>query len=581
MPPVASRRGRRIASRACDTCRLRKLQCTFEDESASCQRCRDSGIDCTFVSERKQRGPVARRTVAEVGVAQLALGNLSIEHLCDAVVFRAILNDYLDLVYPLIPLVHRPSFRALVDANAYTEDPAFFRLCLAVCAVTVASIPRKFDEYGLGKYSDVGAMVDRACHVVLLSRISSEPEWQNRPAMSTMIVSILLTMSSHYAGRANQGWGYASEAIQFFRALELYREEAYAELTLLDGELCKRAFWLLYIIQIHDRLSFIVPHTGLSFDPLRTDWEFLLPQQVDDEELTAAESTTTGQVHGFHGPPSVRPLPIISGFVALIKIFLCVVDLLSNGFPGSPPQAYAMTSGALRPLIYPENPADGTYTPADSAQSKSTISLSALLRIIRKLQATLEELPNELKISTLDPQLQPPHHCSYMSPSRTHQFDTMSANIHITSLYIQSTILEACSNAFTNPQATIYESPPGDDTNSNQESAPRTQLWMFRKSIARELLEILEFCSSRTLEANGSSMVCIFSYCTALMSNALQIVKIREIAATLLDSDNNHLEVASEQEEQSRKYVAQFADILANLDYMGQATVIPHIFSTH
>lgn len=58
-------------------------------------------------------------------------------------------------------------------------------------------------------------------------------------------------------------------------------------------------------------------------------------------------------------------------------------------------------------------------------------------------------------------------------------------------------------------------------------------------------------------------------------------MKIREIGATLLDSDNNQLEIASEQEEQSRQYVAQFADILANLDYMGQATVIPHIFSTH
>lgn len=53
------------------------------------------------------------------------------------------------------------------------------------------------------------------------------------------------------------------------------------------------------------------------------------------------------------------------------------------------------------------------------------------------------------------------------------------------------------------------------------------------------------------------------------------------MGATLLDGDNTHLEIASEQEEQSRQYVAQIADILANLDYLGQATVIPHIFSAH
>jgi hypothetical protein len=508
MPPVQSRRGQRIASRACDTCRLRKIQCIFEGESALCRRCHDGGIGCTFMSERKQRGPVPRSTVSNVDAVHLVANNLSIEQLCDAVAFHAILRDYLDLVYPLIPLVHRPNFRALVDANAYTSDPTFFRLCLAICAVTVASIPRKFDQYGQGRYPEVGAMVDRACHIVLLSRISTEPEWQNRPAMSSMIVSILLTMASHYAGKANQGWGYASEAIQFFRALELYREEAYTGMTQLDGELCKRAFWVLYIIQIHDRLSFIVPHTGLSFDRLRTDWEFLLPQQVDDEELTASESATI-QRHNTHKAPEARPLPVISGFVALIRVFLCVVDLLSNGFPGSPPQANAMTTGALRSMIYPGNPADGTYTPTDSSQSSSTISLSALLRIIRKLQTTLEELPNELKIPTLDPHLQNAHNYLCEASARTHQFDTMSANIHITSLYIQSTILEACSNAFTDPRA-ISHGASLDSARVAQESAPRTQLWMFRKSIATELLAILNFCSSRTLEANGSSIVSVF-----------------------------------------------------------------------
>jgi hypothetical protein len=129
--------------------------------------------------------------------------------------------------------------------------------------------------------------------------------------------------------------------------------------------MCKRAFWVLYIIQIHGRLSFIVPHTGLSFDRLHTDWEFLLPQQLDDEELDP-ENTTTRQVHSNYESPNGRPIPAISGFIALIKVFLCIVDLLSNAFPGSPSQAYAMTSGALRPLIFPENPADNTYTPRHS-----------------------------------------------------------------------------------------------------------------------------------------------------------------------------------------------------------------------
>lgn len=177
------------------------------------------------------------------------IGDLAIEHLCSRPVFRSIVDDYLHLVYPVLPLVHRLSFQRSVQGGLYTSDPAFFRLCLAVCAVTVASIPRKFLEYRRD-YAHAGAFVDRACHMVLLSRISSEPEWQDKPTIGTIMVSILLTMASHYAGRPNQGWGYASEAIQFFRALELYRKEGYVSLSVLDSEICKRAFWLLYIIQM-------------------------------------------------------------------------------------------------------------------------------------------------------------------------------------------------------------------------------------------------------------------------------------------------------------------------------------------
>jgi hypothetical protein len=186
---------------------------------------------------RRPRGPVPNRPTTLT--LNTAVGGLSVEHLCSSAIFHTIINDFLDLVYPVLPLVHRPNFRSRIQQNAYISDAAFLRLCLALCAVTVASIPRKFAEYGAGRYVDVGAMVDRACHVVLLSRISSEPDWQNRPGIDSMTVSILLAMSSHYAGRAIQGWGYASEAIQIFRALELYREEGYANLSVIDGELCK------------------------------------------------------------------------------------------------------------------------------------------------------------------------------------------------------------------------------------------------------------------------------------------------------------------------------------------------------
>lgn len=87
------------------------------------------------------------------------------------------MRDYLDLVYPLLPLVHCRTFRTQLGANiaeAAEHDPAFFRLCLVLCSVAVASLPKKFNEYSGGRYADIDATVDRACHLVLLSSISTE-----------------------------------------------------------------------------------------------------------------------------------------------------------------------------------------------------------------------------------------------------------------------------------------------------------------------------------------------------------------------------------------------------------------------
>ncbi|OAG11399.1 uncharacterized protein CC84DRAFT_1253872 [Paraphaeosphaeria sporulosa] len=514
MPPVAStRRGRRISSKACDACRSRKVQCIIDGDGQVCNRCAANQIDCTFLSQRKPRGPPPR----PFNTFAVPVGELSLALFCDPSVLRHIVRDYLDLVYPLLPLVHRGTFSTQFETNtidAAEHEPAFFRLCLALCAVTVASLPKKFNEYSRGRYADIGAMVDRACHLVLLSRISTESLWQEHPATSTVIVSVLLATASLYAGRANQGWGYAIEAIHFFRALGLYRPEVYEHLPPLEREFCKRTFWLLYIMQIHDRLSAVIPHTGLSFDPLRTDWQFMFPQELDDEDIINPVALVTG-TRVYSG------LPVISGFIALIKVYLCIVDLLSYGLPGFYPPVYATSFSSVHASIHP----------GQSLGTDATMSLKTLLRIVRKVQTALEQLPDELSIST---QPQTPEGQSPSSELLENQFNIMKANIHITSLYIQSTILEACSSAFSHSNGDMAGSPL--ETGSSLGAPPRTQIWVYRKSIAKELLDVLHFCSSRSLEANGQSV----------------IVKIREIAATLLNNDDVS-KASSEQEEESRQ----------------------------
>lgn len=242
------------------------MQCAFENESDdACRRCQQNGVACTFLTDRKPRGPPSRRVAearlrastatpsasgsdaAPTPLPSLAIG---ITHFVPEPIFHAILDDYILRVYPVLPLVHVPTFKSLLAARAFETDPGFLRLCISLCAVTVASIPRNLARYGLTWYADAAELVDKASHLVLLSRISTTPEWQNKATVESMVVSIVLSLASHYAAKPNAGWAYASEAVLFFRELELFKRGAYEELSPVERELCKRAFWILFIIQM-------------------------------------------------------------------------------------------------------------------------------------------------------------------------------------------------------------------------------------------------------------------------------------------------------------------------------------------
>ncbi|KAH8879312.1 hypothetical protein GQ53DRAFT_44663 [Thozetella sp. PMI_491] len=605
---TSSRKGRPISRKACDLCRERKVQCVFGIENQEvCLKCLKAEVPCTFLTERKPRGPPSRRVLeaqrralsphtsrpwelgedpsgqpaspvdsAELHAVALPLGPLTVDHLVPEPIFRNVIRDYLEQVYPVLPLVHVPSFRTRFDARDYATDPPFFRLCVALCAVTTASIPRQAASYTCNIYRDMGALVDRASHMILISRMSSESAWQNSPTVGSMIVSVILSMAAHYTSRPNAGWAYASEAIHFFRTLELYKKSAYDGMTPVDIEMCKRAFWVLYIIQVHDRILCNVPHTGLSYDPMYTDWEFLTPLEVSDEHLHLLPED-------YPSPSDPGHRPVISGFIALTRVFLCFAGIISKSIPG-PPLSYSMASRV----------GSGTE-PHTSVRwymgipvSSNAPSLEIFFNVMKRLHTALEELPDELKLphrrtppasshspdgpagSMLQPNMGeafvPDSSEQSSQPSTVRQFDIMRVNIHVTSLYLQSTILDLCINtlqrATTREGSTPYSnsSPASMDAyspNAGKDAAAnaskisaRAQLFEFRSSLARELLDILTYYSSESLEANGESM----------------IIKIRDIASSLLDRDEER-DIAADIEERNRHYVTRFVEILAKLDY--------------
>ncbi|KAL3469307.1 hypothetical protein BJX99DRAFT_75993 [Aspergillus californicus] len=537
-----SHRRRRKATQACDLCQVRKRQCIFGDGASNCQRCARSNLECTFLKEPKVRGPRVLRSPNE----RLDLTcKIEAEYLCSVQTMHRILADFSRFVYPIFPLVHQPALQAGLEARAYRTDPGFLRRCISLCALTIASMPSNISEYGGRRYGSVQSMVDRACGLVSMSRLAEDPAWQDNPRPAEVINSVFLCMAANYAGRTNTGWSFCNVAMVSCNSLRLHREEGYTALSRVDAELCKRAFWVLYTFQCFDRFVSVAPHVVLDFPPGDAKWEYLELSEIPDERLVQAPQQT----------------PLIAGFLGYIALFQCLRRILAGDVPVSCQQAYELFPGKSMLDHHRESSID----PYEGIPLPLTTRLLAIREMMSDFQSSIQQLPPELRF---------PISVGAGSPLPgllASQFDMARANIHITSLYIQSVIVEniihvqllpAVRAASTASSSPITSTPTPKPTRHQDDEEPRLspvdletlikrELWRLRGMITQRLLDVIDQTSKQTLEGNS------FAFVTA----------IRKTAATLLDPDGD-LSIPDYMKDSvmSESYVQRFAEILGRLD---------------
>lgn len=167
--------------------------------------------------------------------------------LCDRQLFDRILHDYLDLVYPLIPVIHRPSFLKDVSQARDSFDADFLGLVVALCATTVGLLPRKFHEYRSSStplvFQTRTEMVDR-CYDMLLG--IRGPDYFDNISQQKWAVSYLMSIAFFQIGQHNRARMIEVEAMQLARLLEFHRISSYDGLNCIERQLRKKAFWLMF-----------------------------------------------------------------------------------------------------------------------------------------------------------------------------------------------------------------------------------------------------------------------------------------------------------------------------------------------
>lgn len=438
------------------------------------------------------------------------------DELCSRALLNIIINDYLDLIYPLVPVVHRPSFRADLASDRDCKDPDFLCLVISLAALTVGLLPSRFPVYRAMapevamRFETRTAMIN--CCSDICMRLRDHKYWDHI-SLRKWAVCYALSISFFQTGQTNRSRMLEVESTQVGRLLGLHRISDYNGLNCIETQLRKKAFWLLFytfawvsffLLDSPLLLIAVIRHSALEcgrrerlafldhYMLREVNFEALMPLPIDDEQILK---------HSIIGSTSPAASP--SG---------------SNSVPHRPPLSFNLSSAfiihsqvflqGVKEAISPDN--------CDCARRQTPEGrLSRLREHLQEIRYMLDDVPEPLRqwasTESYDsgdspaPDLSGLRDRSSISLSGQDeanakallgQIGIMRADLHGTHLWLQSMLLDQIDVLIQKTAA-----------NEDAITAALKANWAEREDVCRQMLHLLHSMPYAHLEPNGLYLV--------------------------------------------------------------------------
>lgn len=173
---------------------------------------------------------------------------LSTDRICPRPIFEAIIQDWVELQYPLTPLVHLPTFINDMSAGREVKDAVFFSLLISMCASIVGNIPRIFHKYqsldGGLPYDTRSDMVNHCQDVVMQLR---GPDYFDQSTHEKWSIAFFFGIAQGNLGYRNRSMIFAAETDHHIRQIEAARASNELSLSNVEMQLHKKALCLTVI----------------------------------------------------------------------------------------------------------------------------------------------------------------------------------------------------------------------------------------------------------------------------------------------------------------------------------------------
>jgi hypothetical protein len=173
---------------------------------------------------------------------------LPIVSLCSKKLMDIALQDYLRLLYPMIPVIHIPSFLGDVEIGRQLTDAPFSSLLCSLFALVISMLPRKFEHYRTidsdfrEKFTHRRQVVDRV-HVLTLG--TQGPDYFDDLTLVKWASTYCRMAAYAYLDLFSRAKMLRAEADTMVVEMKCHRIASYAELDEIEAQLRKKAFWMM------------------------------------------------------------------------------------------------------------------------------------------------------------------------------------------------------------------------------------------------------------------------------------------------------------------------------------------------
>lgn len=146
--PVKYRR----VTRACDYCHRRAIRCRQDPNAPKCDNCVEFDQTCTYLRKAKKRGTQPRLSI-ESSVAAPSTSSQSFNGthsasqkqwsaplIASQAVVMSLAEVYFEIVYPVFPLFHHPTYLRKIARGEHLTDRRLFSTTMALCALVSARV---------------------------------------------------------------------------------------------------------------------------------------------------------------------------------------------------------------------------------------------------------------------------------------------------------------------------------------------------------------------------------------------------------------------------------------------------------